>query len=64
MTPKAVAAINHQETSMGYGPIVNGKQQPITPWKGSWAEQQQQRREGSKQWPIGSPPVPLNKERK
>lgn len=23
---------------MGYGPIVNGKQQPITPWKGSWAE--------------------------
>lgn len=22
---------------MGYGPIVNGKQMPITPWKGSWA---------------------------
>lgn len=23
---------------MGLGPIVNGKQQPITPYKGSWAE--------------------------
>lgn len=22
---------------MGYGPIHNGKQKPITPWKGSWA---------------------------
>lgn len=22
---------------MGYGPVVNGKQQPITPWEGSWA---------------------------
>ena len=22
---------------MGYGPVVNGKQMPITPWKGSWA---------------------------
>jgi len=22
---------------MGYGPIVNGKQKPITPYKGSWA---------------------------
>ncbi len=26
---------------MGYGPIVNGKQKPITPWEGSWAQQQQ-----------------------
>lgn len=25
--------------NMGYGPIVNGKQTPITPYKGSWAEQ-------------------------
>lgn len=23
---------------MGLGPIVNGKQKPITPYKGSWAE--------------------------
>lgn len=23
---------------MGYGPIVNGKQHPITPIQGSWAE--------------------------
>lgn len=22
---------------MGYGPVINGKQMPITPWKGSWA---------------------------
>ena len=22
---------------MGYGPVVNGKQMPITPWEGSWA---------------------------
>ena len=22
---------------MGYGPVINGKQRPITPWKGSWA---------------------------
>lgn len=26
---------------MGYGPVINGKQMPITPWKGSWAEQEQ-----------------------
>ena len=26
---------------MGYGPTKNGKQKPITPWQGSWAEQQQ-----------------------
>lgn len=22
---------------MGYGPVVNGKHTPITPWAGSWA---------------------------
>lgn len=22
---------------MGYGPVVNGKQKPITPFEGSWA---------------------------
>lgn len=22
---------------MGYGPVINGKQTPITPWAGSWA---------------------------
>ena len=32
---------------MGYGLVKNGKQQPITPWKGSWAEQEQQRREST-----------------
>jgi hypothetical protein len=31
---------------MGYGPIVNGKQTPITPWKGSWAEQEERKRAG------------------
>ncbi len=30
---------------MGYGPVVNGKQTPITPYKGSWAEQQQKTKE-------------------
>jgi hypothetical protein len=23
---------------MGYGPVGNGKQTPITPWAGSWAQ--------------------------
>ena len=23
---------------MGYGPVINGKQTPITPFKGSWAD--------------------------
>lgn len=52
---------------MGYGPIINGKQMPITPWKGSWAEQEQRRREGKpvpslpsnpnpSQWPLGMRP--------
>ena len=28
---------------MGYGPVTpGGKQHPITPWKGSWAEQANQ----------------------
>lgn len=45
---------------MGYGPIVNGKQTPITPWVGSWAWEQEQRRLGllpkkpDNQWPIGT----------
>lgn len=30
---------------MGYGPVVNGKQKPITPWKGSWAQLEQAKRE-------------------
>ena len=29
---------------MGYGPTKNGKQKPITPWQGSWAEQMSQSR--------------------
>lgn len=46
---------------MGYGPVVNGKQMPITPWQGSWAQQQAQRRLDPNpaplvhnlQWPLG-----------
>jgi hypothetical protein len=46
---------------MGYGPVVNGKQKPITPWQGSWAQQEQARRAGQpapplpqqNQWPLG-----------
>jgi len=49
---------------MGYGPVFNGKQTPITPVKGSWAWEQEQRRLGllpkpafiSNQRPIGLPP--------
>lgn len=37
---------------MGYGPVINGKQMPITPWKGSWAEQEQRRREGKPVPPL------------
>lgn len=37
---------------MGYGPVTNGKQKPITPWKGSWAEQEQARREGRPAPPL------------
>lgn len=56
---------------MGYGPISpGGKQLPITPYKGSWAWDMEQRRLGLQekpvlklslggQWPIVFPPVPL-----
>lgn len=48
---------------MGYGPVKNGRQQPITPWQGSWAQQEQERRAGlltrpppkQAQWPLGHP---------
>lgn len=40
---------------MGYGPITNGRQMPITPWKGSWAEQEQARREGKPAPPLPKP---------
>jgi hypothetical protein len=30
---------------MGYGPVKNGKQKPITPYKGSWAEQMEKARQ-------------------
>ena len=30
---------------MGYGPVTpGGKQLPITPWQGSWAQQQEAKR--------------------
>lgn len=39
---------------MGYGPIKNGRQQPISRWQGSWAQQEQARRERPQQgWPLG-----------
>lgn len=41
---------------MGYGPIINGKQHPITPYKGSWAEDMANRRLG----PNGG--VPYNEQ--
>jgi hypothetical protein len=53
--------------------IVNGKPAPITPWKGSWAEQEQARRAAGKpldlngrlstdgQWPLGFRPTVLPK---
>jgi hypothetical protein len=55
---------------MGYGPVINGKQRPITPWMGSWAQQEQARREGKPapplpqrpadgQWPLGHSPYAL-----
>ena len=25
---------------MGYGPVINGKQKPISSWHGSWAQQE------------------------
>jgi len=42
---------------MGYGPIKNGKQLPITPWVGSWAWQEEQRRLG-KLPPLKPPTKP------
>lgn len=30
---------------MGYGPVINGKQKPITPWEKSWAYQEERKRE-------------------
>lgn len=44
---------------MGYGPVTNGKQKPITPWKGSWAEQEQARREGKPSPPLVHPLKPV-----
>ena len=49
---------------MGYGPVTpGGKQLPITPWKGSWAEQEQMRKLGGLPrlrhtgvWPLGMNP--------
>jgi hypothetical protein len=46
---------------MGYGPVINGKQMPITPYKGSWAWDMEQRRLDPNppplthglQWPLG-----------
>lgn len=46
---------------MGYGPVFNGKQTPITPVKGSWAEDMAKRRldpnpkplSHNLQWPLG-----------
>jgi hypothetical protein len=33
-----------EPTTEGKGPVVKGKQKPITPWKGSWAQQEEERR--------------------
>lgn len=49
---------------MGYGQVTpGGKHLPITPWKGSWAEQEQTRRLGglpplkfTGPWPLGMKP--------
>lgn len=30
---------------MGYGPVANGKYKPITPYKGSWAYEQELKRQ-------------------
>jgi len=50
---------------MSYGPCINGKQMPITLWKGSWAQQQEKRGLAPKpaplvhnlQWPLGFTPA-------
>jgi hypothetical protein len=46
---------------MGYGPREGGRYKPITPWRNSWADQEQRRQERPQlpkdtQWPIGKPP--------
>ncbi|MCK9459723.1 MAG: hypothetical protein M0R80_08800 [Proteobacteria bacterium] len=33
-----------EPTEEGRGPVVKGKQKPITPWKGSWAQKEEERR--------------------
>ena len=30
---------------MGTGKLVNGRHQPITPWRGSWAQMEEERRQ-------------------
>ena len=36
---------------MGYGPVVGGRQMPITRWENSWAYQEQMRRlQPAQQW--------------
>jgi hypothetical protein len=35
---------------MGYGPVKNGKHRPITPYEGSWAWQQKQKKQ-----PLNAP---------
>lgn len=43
---------------MGLGPVKNGKQSPITPWQGSWAEQQQAKK-GAVMRPQKEKRIPL-----
>lgn len=50
---------------MGYGPIINGKQTPITPWRGSWAYCRQIARAGEptysplhRKWILTNPDRP------
>jgi hypothetical protein len=40
---------------MGYGPVVGGKQLPISNWKGSWAQQEQEKRLNPKPKEYHSP---------
>jgi hypothetical protein len=57
---------------MGLGKIINGRHQAITPWMGSWAQQEEARRAGhpavpprppytppDNQWPLGYSPHAL-----
>lgn len=44
---------------MGYGPTKNGKQKPITPWQGSWAESMSQPRTSDRKLcGLPTPPRP------